>query len=212
MIFDIHVHSRHYSGCSDIEADDLLMRAEAVGLNGLALTEHGIRWPEKKLRALCRKAGQRDLVLFAGQEITCFSEWKREGDFLVFGVEKSLGSNISASELIRIVHGEGGIVVPAHPFKRSRDRKTLYGIGNAMLNLDIDAIELYHPDHDGAALARVKEIAEKKGNLPLTGGSDAHQLDRVGACVTRFHDPVHTEQQFIEAIQSGRVTPQASFA
>jgi hypothetical protein len=208
-IFDIHLHTRNYSGCSNIEAEDLLKRAKEIGLEGIALTEHGLRWPEAKIEALRFKTGILDLVIVLGQEITCYNrKWKRQGDFLVFGVRESLGSHLSAQELIEIVHGEGGIVISAHPYKRSRGKDEYYGIADGMLELDIDGIELYHPEHDEAAVARVREASRRMGGIPLTGGSDAHVLSAVGECTTVFHEEVRNEAEFVEAIRQGRVNPQ----
>lgn len=213
MIFDIHLHTRNYSGCSNIEPEDLLRRAVDIGLNGIALTEHGTRWPEAKLDALRLKTGIDDLVIVSGQEITCYNrKWRRQGDFLVFGVRGSLGSNISARELIKIAHGDGGIVITAHPYKRSRSGDEYYGIADGMLDLDIDGIELYHPEHDEEAVFKVKEASRRMGGLPLTGGSDAHVLSAVGACTTVFQQDVWNEAQFVEVLRAGRITAQRGHA
>jgi hypothetical protein len=209
MVFDLHLHTRVYSGCSNIEPEDLVMRAIEIGLDGIALTEHGIRWSDEKVESLHLKTGVDDLVIVSGQEITCFTrKWRRQGDFLVFGVKESLGSNISAQDLIRVVHAEGGIVIPAHPYKKSRSRYDLYGVGDEMIQLDVDAIEYYHPEHDEEALQKVQEASRKMGGLPLTGGSDAHYIEMVGACTTIFHEPVRNERQLIDAIRAGRINPQ----
>ncbi|RLB37393.1 MAG: hypothetical protein DRH20_07845 [Deltaproteobacteria bacterium] len=208
MVFDIHLHTRNYSGCSSIEAEDLVRRAEELGLDGIALTDHGIRWPEDRVEALREACGVHDLVIIPGQEITCYNgSWKREGDFLVFGVKESLGSGLSARELINLVHEQGGVVIAAHPYKRSRRGDTYYGVGDGMADLDVDCIEALHPEHDDAAIQKVRAFAESRGGIPLTGGSDAHELSMVGACTTLFHAPVTCEQDFVDALRKGKVTP-----
>jgi predicted metal-dependent phosphoesterase TrpH len=209
MIFDIHLHTRNYSGCSNIEPADLLRRAMEIGLDGIALTEHGIRWPDAKVDSLRLKTGIDDLTIVTGQEITCYNrKWRRQGDFLVFGVSQSLGASLSARELIRIVHGDGGIVIAAHPYKKSRGGDEYYGIGDAMLDLDLDGIELYHPEHDEAAVSRVRGASRRMKGISFTGGSDAHVLSAVGACTTVFHREILGEPEFVEAIRKGQVMPQ----
>ena len=42
MDIDLHIHTNRYSGCSNIDPAKLLKKARAVGLDGIALTEHGI--------------------------------------------------------------------------------------------------------------------------------------------------------------------------
>ncbi|MBW2348551.1 MAG: PHP domain-containing protein [Deltaproteobacteria bacterium] len=181
MVFDIHLHTRNYSGCSSIEAEDLVRRAEELGLDGIALTDHGIRWPEDRVEALREACGVHDLVIIPGQEITCYNgSWKREGDFLVFGVKESLGSGLSARELINLVHEQGGVVIAAHPYKRSRRGDTYYGVGDGMADLDVDCIEALHPEHDDAAIQKVRAFAESRGGIPLTfhGGGLHHPVSR----------------------------------
>ncbi|MBU2551521.1 MAG: hypothetical protein KKB20_24130 [Proteobacteria bacterium] len=205
MKIDLHVHTRHYSGCSGIEADELLEHAAGVGLDGLALTEHGILWPEDKLAPLREKAAEIGLLLLAGQEITCLERGRRQ-DFLVFGMTVSLGSLESPLELIERVHGEGGVVVAAHPFKPSRLGAGYHGVGDDIVDLAIDAVELFHPDHDRQARAKVRAAA-KILNIPMTGGSDSHALYSLGYCSTRFFNPIRTEDDLVREIRAGRMEP-----
>jgi predicted metal-dependent phosphoesterase TrpH len=50
--FDIHVHTRKYSGCSFIDPEDLIQQAVEAKLDGLAITEHGMRWPDDEFASL----------------------------------------------------------------------------------------------------------------------------------------------------------------
>jgi predicted metal-dependent phosphoesterase TrpH len=206
MLFDIHIHTRNYSPCSAIDPELLLPRAKRLGLDGIALTEHGIRWPDDKVEALCSKTRITGLVIVVGQEIACFDKGKMQGHFLVFGVGHSLGADLAVDELIRIVHGEGGVVIPAHPYKKSRAGDRHFGAGDSIRYLDVDAIEIYHPEHDEEAVTKIREISEQTGS-PLTGGSDAHELSSLGSYVTVFEEDIQAEAQFIEAIRRGRITP-----
>jgi predicted metal-dependent phosphoesterase TrpH len=206
VIIDLHVHTRHYSGCSDIEAPELLPRARRVGLAGIVLTEHHILWPEEKLAPLRDAFLRGGVLLLAGQEVTCFQKGRRQGDFLVFGAGRSLGGNRSAQEMIRIVHGEGGAVVAAHPFKPSRLGAHYYGAGEEVQGLDLDGLELYHPDHDGPARERVRMAAARK-NIPMTGGSDAHEIQQVGNFATRFEGKIGSLEDLVRELRAGRIQP-----
>ena len=206
MLIDLHVHTRHYSGCSAIEASELIPRAGALGLDGLVLTEHGILWPEEKLAPVRDLAAEHNLVLLAGQEVTCPEQGRRQ-DFLVFGIDRSLGSCPSARELIELVHGEGGVVIAAHPFKPSRLGVGYHGAGDDIYHLDIDAVELFHPDHSREARTKVQKAAALKG-LPMTGGSDAHELYQLGTNWTRFEQRVEKVEDLINQIKKGNITPE----
>ena len=54
--FDIHLHTRTYSDCSFIEPEALIQKAIQLNLQGIALTEHGMRWPDDKFEELRRLA------------------------------------------------------------------------------------------------------------------------------------------------------------
>jgi predicted metal-dependent phosphoesterase TrpH len=204
--FDIHLHTKLFSDCSFIEPEDLIRRAVQLPLHGIALTEHGVRWPDEKFDELRRLADPHGLILINGQEILASSSRNgMEGEFLVFGLRKSLWGSFSAKDLVERVHGEGGIIIAAHPYKLSRGGKNhYYGAGNLIYELALDALELYHPSHNERALAKVRKAMEDLG-LPGTGSSDAHKIFEVGSFVTLFKNEIRTEGDFIREIRRGRI-------
>jgi hypothetical protein len=70
--------------------------------------------------------------------------------------------------VIEIVHEAGGLASLAHPGKLCLEPRIapLAGAG-------LDAVEVFHPDHDAARTERYTGIAREL-NLLLTGGSDFH--------------------------------------
>ncbi len=206
IAFDLHIHTRRYSGCSFIEYEDLIEQAASAALSGFALTEHGMRWPDEEFDRLRNFAAERGMLLINGQEINTFDASHRsEGEFLVFGLSRSLTRPCSAAELVHIVHEEGGIVIAAHPFKLARGGKSrYYGAGDRVYRLKLDAIELCHPDHGEAAMKKVRRAMDAL-NIPGTGGSDAHKILQVGTCVTVFENPARNEDEFLREIRAGRI-------
>ncbi len=206
MLFDLHLHTDYYSSCSAISPEELIRQAVVMKLDGIAITEHGIRWPDDKFDHLRKLAEPHELVLIDAQEVQTYSpKIGSEGEYLVFGMKKSLGSDFSAKALAERVHGEGGILIAAHPYKWSRFGKDrYYGAGDRIYELQLDGIELFHPDHDEEAITKVRQAMEKLG-LPGTGGSDAHQVHEIGACLTLFENEVRNEEGFIREIRAGRI-------
>ena len=204
--FDIHLHTQTYSDCSFIDPTDLIRQAIKLRLQGIALTEHGMRWPDEKFAELQELADPQGLILINGQEILASSVRNgMEGEFLVFGLRKSVAGGFSAKELVERVHGEGGIVIAAHPYKLSRGGKHhYYGAGNRVYELALDALELYHPDHNELALGKVRKAMKDLG-LPGTGGSDAHKIFIVGSFVTLFENKISGEEDFIREIRSRKI-------
>ena len=77
-------------------------------------------------------------------------------------------SGAPPGEVIDIVHAAGGLVSLAHPGQTAVDSRIA-----AYVEAGLDAIELYHPDHDAAAVDRYRNIAAQLKVL-ATGGSDFH--------------------------------------
>ena len=205
-VFDLHIHTRRYSGCSFIDYEEIVEQAVAAHLEGFAVTEHGMRWPDEEFDKWRKTAARRGIVLINGQEInTCNSANRSEGEFLVFGLRRSLTQACSAVELVDIVHDEGGVIIAAHPYKLSRGGKShYYGAGDLVYQLNLDGIELCHPDHSETAMKKVQKAMDEL-KIPGTGGSDAHKILNIGSCVTIFENDVNSEEDFIREIRAGRI-------
>jgi predicted metal-dependent phosphoesterase TrpH len=74
----------------------------------------------------------------------------------------------SPADVVSLVHAAGGIVSIAHPGKLKRD-----AIIEPLADAGLDAIEVFHPDHDFNAVSHYRERAGRL-KLLVTGGSDFH--------------------------------------
>lgn len=84
FVFDTHLHNSYYSSCSVITPEELIQQAIQVRLDGIAITEHGIRWPNEKFDGLRRLADPHGLILINGQEVhTSTPQNGMEGEYLV---------------------------------------------------------------------------------------------------------------------------------
>lgn len=202
---DLHIHTSRYSGCSNINPAEALRIAAQAGLEVIALTEHGIRWPDEELHKLIADSGVEDLLVIPGQEAACYSHLGAfQGEFLVYGYPKSLGSNKSAHQLIKMVHAEGGVVVAAHPFKKAQVGDCFYGSGHLTRELDLDGLEIEHPayDEESRQLARETMTAMQITGI---GCSDAHDLRNIGQCRTIFQDRIDSVESLCQAIRNGLI-------
>jgi predicted metal-dependent phosphoesterase TrpH len=71
-------------------------------------------------------------------------------------------------EVIALVHGARGVASLAHPGQTAVDPRIA-----AYASAGLDALEVYHPDHDQAATERYRVLADNL-KLLVTGGSDFH--------------------------------------
>lgn len=74
----------------------------------------------------------------------------------------------SPEDVVAIIHGAGGLASLAHP-ARTRIDSRIAGLRDAGL----DAIEVFHSDHDGTLVEHYSAMARALGLL-VTGGSDFH--------------------------------------
>lgn len=188
---DLHVHSR-FSGDTNSNPEDMILRAIELNLNGIAFTEHYSYEASEPVECLKEKY-KHSIKIFRGVEFSA-----QEGHCLIFGVntDRLDLKNASAEELIKIVTCAGGVVIPSHPFRGGNS------MGSLIKNLKgICAIEGYN----GANMHSFNVMAVETAmalNLPVTGGSDAHEPREVGSCFTEFDDEV-TYDNFIDLLKNG---------
>jgi len=71
-------------------------------------------------------------------------------------------------EVIAIVHAAGGLVSLAHPGQTAVDTRI-----SGYVTAGLDALEVFHPDHDRQVTEKYREVASRL-KLLVTGGSDFH--------------------------------------
>ena len=146
-----------------------------------------------------------DLIVIPGQEAACYSlRGEFQGEFLVYGYPHSLGSNKSAEQLIEIVHDQGGVVVAAHPFKPHTTGNGFYGCGHLIYDLEVDGLEIGHPDFGDEERRFAREVMDKKGIAGIAC-SDAHDLIDIGTFWTMLEDDVRDTPDLCRAIQSRNI-------
>ena len=203
MRIDLHIHTRPRSSCSAIDPSALLEEARRTGLDGICLTEHQNRWSPAELEELMGAGGIR---VFQGNEITT-----NQGDILVFGYDRDVKGVVPIQELRKEVEEVGGLMIAAHPFRGF----LLFGISQLQLDVGQACKRAVFQHVDGLEIQNCKvtdpenDMARRvSGRLGLLGvaGSDAHRMDEVGRCVTKFEREVRTERELIEEIRAGRFT------
>lgn len=198
MLIDLHVHTV-FSGDSLIAPEELIERGLALGLDGIAVTEHDSYAASEVTAELAEDSGLR---IFRGIEVST-----DRGHILVFGLDDDhwqtlrdpLTKFIPTQLLVEYVMECGGVVIPAHPFK-----STSPSIGERISSLiGVSTIEGFNgqcfPDEN----VRACELAQTY-ELKIVGGSGAHSLGELGRCVTQFENRVETLSQLVAELKAGR--------
>lgn len=189
---DLHIHT-YESGDNDSDPQEVVAHAIDQGLHGIAFTEHS-SFEASDYAGVLREKYSSSLLILRGVEFSA-----TEGHVLVYGVNTDRLSLWGApvQELISAVTKEGGVIVPAHPFRGGS------GMGGLLHKLSgITAVEGYNGCNLHAMNVKALEAAHELG-LPYIGGSDAHSPQEVGKCYTEFEDVV-TEENFLDSLREGR--------
>ena len=181
---ELHLHTKAGSADSSISVDALGQRAAELETGGLLVTEHWRVWTEGE-RALFE--GRWGIRLYPAIEATTDA-----GHFLVLGAEPGETLPHDTTALLDHTTARGHFVVWAHPFRHYFDSVHTSARPPFEANLTaeqlaqhpafarINAIEVENAGSTERENAMALEVGRILGK-PLTAGSDAHDLEHVGA-------------------------------
>lgn len=214
FIYETHLHTYESSACASTPAAEYPAYYKAAGYSGIFITDHFFNgncrippmkdWKER-IMAFCRSY---ELAKEAGDKIgfPVFFGWEAnfDGDeFLIYG----LGSDwliehpdlltYSRSRQYDIIHGDGGLVVQAHPFRERPYISTIY------VNPDnCDAMEAYNTFNYDYCNHNA-EIYCRKNNIFMTSGSDLHlkgSTETENLYGMMFDTPLKDEMDYVRRI------------
>jgi len=211
MLIDLHVHTR-LSSDSNVLPENYLEMASAgpIVLGAICFTEHRL-FPENPdldgvYEGLAARFGVR---IFKGIEADTDL-----GHLLIFGVTRELqrrfdleGRMHRAQLMIEVVHGEGGIAIPAHPFRDSGYGTRLDDL-LARLGPALSAVEAINGQNTHEQNVAALSASEKLG-LTAVGGSDAHFASGKWfmTCATELTREVTTVEELCAELRAGRARP-----
>jgi predicted metal-dependent phosphoesterase TrpH len=195
LIVDLHVHTNHSSFCSELSPEDLLERAERIGLDAVAVTEHSTY---RGAHITCQIGLAVGFPVFKGVEVCTTG-----GDILVFGIEAEVWPDMEFDELLEVVRDAGGLIVAAHPTRGYWGHHRKYkGFPPREVLERVDAIETLNGGCSYQENVQATRLAAELG-LPQVGGSDAHSISQVGKCVTIFPQHIHRDDELVRMIKDG---------
>jgi predicted metal-dependent phosphoesterase TrpH len=195
---DLHLHTTQYSADSIITPEQLLIDAKAAQLTGVVITEHDWLWSDEELAELNARPEATGLTVMAGVEVSA-----REGHFLCFGLPhlRDIEPGIYLKNLIEEVHGYGGVIVAAHPYRWDQDFDSIFN----SYHHAISALELASKNVDTHSRTRVESLVKRRAWQPTTGSSDAHEPGQIGCYFTEFDTEIHEMKDFLNALKSGSI-------
>jgi predicted metal-dependent phosphoesterase TrpH len=209
MIADLHVHTR-LSSDSNVAPEQYLEFASHRGLGAICFTEHRLFPSDAAVERLYAELADRfQIAIFKGIEADTDL-----GHLLLFGVNGAVmrrfdltARMLKSDSLIEVIHHEGGVAIPAHPFRDSGYGARL----DALLSRHgaaLGAIEALNGQNSREENRRAEDAALKLG-LTAVGGSDAHFATAKWfmTVATEFEREVGSVEQMCAEIRAGRARP-----
>jgi predicted metal-dependent phosphoesterase TrpH len=203
MKIDMHCHTKYGSLDAKVPISDYVILLKEKGYDGMLVTDHNSyrgynRWKDEGNTP-------EGFIVLRGVEY----DTRDAGHFIVImpdGVHlKALKMRgLRVSRLVRLVHDNGGILGPAHPFGSRSSSAMLFNAMkyNRKLIYDFDFIEGFNTC-ESAESNRLAMLLAEDYNKPVFGGSDSHDYEYVGMGYTDFADEITCNNDIIRAVRDG---------
>ncbi len=209
MKFDMHCHTREGSLDGKVEIDAYIQKLKNLGYGGMLVCDHDSYDGYRQWRSTIKGRKYEDFVVLKGIEY----DTKDCGHMIVImpvGIRLKVLEmrGMPVRRLIQIVHKNGGIIGPAHPFgvpyqsmvQTSMRRKKRWAQLGSLMN-DFDFVEIFNSCERIESNEHAARMAAKY-HKPGFGGSDGHKFDGIGLAYTDLPDSIVDEDALIEYVRS----------
>jgi len=180
MKLDLHTHTIYSDGVDTPET--IVARAKAVGLDGVAITDHSSIGGWKRAMQAGQSLG---ILVVPGCEIAIKEKNRTAGEVIALFMQEDIKRKFGPSdigELLDRIKDQDALSVIPHPFgDYARVQKATSIIDKK--GLKVDAVEVMNGRCPADSNAAAFEFATKK-KVGQTAGSDAHRAAEVGHCYT----------------------------
>ena len=187
---DLHFHTC-YSPDATNPPEQIVERLNAhPTIKAIAITDHNTLEGYRKTGELAKTYP--DILIIPGVEISA-----EEGEIILLGIDRLPPEPWTARNVIAYAKANNALTIASHPYRG-------YGLGDRILQLDLDAIEILNGITPPNQNRKAEKMAETKG-LPGTAGSDSHFPTDPWNAYTEIQAPLDL-CKVLGAIKKGKVT------
>jgi hypothetical protein len=197
-MLDLELHSHtQYSPDSLSRITDVIAQCRKCGIDRIAITDHN-----EINGALEAHTIAPDLIIVGEEVMTT------QGELLCYFIQQKIPAFLTPEEACDLVHAQGGLVGPSHPFD---PRRSGLGRNNLLRIADkIDFIEVFNArTYDMSKNDQARELAVEL-NKPMICASDAHTLKEIGRCRTQLQRDYLSPPDFLQALGDAILIPKVS--
>lgn len=207
MRFDLHCHVKGGSIDSRVTLERFIELLQIQDFDGMMITDHDSYRACRYWDRIKDDTKYKDFVVLRGIEY----DTRDAGHFIVVMPDdlylKVLTiRGMRLARLISIVHGNGGILGPAHPYGIRSSSAMLFGFLAKHPNVihEFDFIETFNTCESPLSNMLAHKMAGKYGKVG-TGGTDAHDEKYIGMGYTDIDYNVRCNNDLITAIKENRI-------
>jgi predicted metal-dependent phosphoesterase TrpH len=189
---DLHMHSEYSMDCS-MSLEKIIERCREVGVNCVALCDHGTAEGALKLREIAPFK-----VIVAEEVLTPY------GEIMGMFLEETIPSRLSVPETIARIKAQGGLVCIPHPFDTFRHS----ALKSQVIEEIVDQIDIFEVLNARGILSRDSKKAEAfaaEHGLIRSAGSDAHTLREIGNAYVEMPE-FGGKDDFLEALKKAKIS------
>jgi predicted metal-dependent phosphoesterase TrpH len=188
---DLHIHTK-YSLDSNTPLEKIISRCLEIGINCVAITDHGTAEGALKLREMA------PFTVIVAEEILT-----PHGEIIGMFLEETIPSGLSVAETISSIKAQGGLVGIPHPFDTIRKS----ALRTYIIEEIVDQIDMMETLNARVMLprnsAKARDFAARHGIIP-SAGSDAHTPGEIGNAYVEMPE-FNGRDDFLQALEKGKI-------
>lgn len=207
---ELHLHTKEVSPCCDCPTEITVERYLAAGYTTVVVTDHFN--PDLVSRAGSPEAaaehlfdGYREFCRLAAGRLHVLSGFElrleeNRNEYLVYGLgHEFLLQNpdlvtLTRREALNRVHGAGGLMFIAHPF---RDRMTVINPGG------FDGVEIFNAHNGHDSRNELAYAYARHHGLAGIAGTDYHHTTNAPSAGIMTNEPITNEKELLAILRSG---------